>query len=133
MSSSLYFKGKIRGENKYVTIFAFPGSSNIYEIFKDNLTIPFHSTTNSVGMIFREKDIDYLIDEINIENNKYLNKITEYEKHANGNLDIINEIVELKEIVNDNNIVKEFCFILYNLLEQTEFINGFENIYLILE
>ena len=57
-------------------------------------------------------------------------KINEYEKHANGNIDIINDILDLKEYREELVSTREYLEFLDELIDNTtyNFENAFEKI-----
>jgi hypothetical protein len=117
MSSYLTFYA-VKGERKF-ELFSFSRSHPIYQEFWGNLCLSGgeHVLTNN--------DLDIILTSIREIIDKSEKKISEYEKHASGNQDLIMEIIDLKEFLEETKETYYQILFLNNLLSTVRF--GGEN------
>lgn len=113
MSSYLNIYAKFKDDSREpLLLVSYTRSSDVYQYFEQEIHPTFMGmdevrytdlTFDNVGLV-----CDALIREIN----KLNMRIEEYEKHAGGNLEIINEIISLKEYNEElKNALSECAFI----------------------
>lgn len=94
-------------------------NNELYQAFSDTINIPFGSE-NAQELTLSDLNIVY--DDIKAEVNKTQIRLDELEKHAAGNLDIIEEILNWKEYIKDKqevlNKVNALIDILCNMKQE---------------
>ena len=106
MSSYLtfYLVPKAEG-SKPLGLISYTRSSNVYQYFNDNLHVKY--ITNSEGETqyteLTTDMVDEVLDDLKNDISKAEKRILEYEKHASGNTEIIEYILEQKEYIEDLN------------------------------
>lgn len=81
-----------------ITIVCVSRCNSLYGAFSDNISVPF-GEENACELTM--SDLDYVFNDIKNEVDNTKKRINELEKHANGNLDIINEILSYKEYLDE--------------------------------
>lgn len=121
MSSYLNFYIVPKEENsKPISLISYSRNNNVYNYFNENLNPAYIGIKEIQYTELNISKIDLVLDDINSDINSINNRLLEYEKHANGNIEIIEEILNqkeyLKEVINAKNIVE---FIKSLILEST--------------
>lgn len=106
MSSYLTFYIVPKAEDsKPLSLISYTRSSNVYQYFSDNLHVQY--ITNNEGEIqyteLTTDMVDEVLDDLKNDISKAEKRILEYEKHASGNTEIIEYILEQKEYIEDLN------------------------------
>ena len=114
MSSYLTIYG-IKKEEKF-SILSFSRSHSLYQELSDNLSIPWDTEYE-----LTEDRINYVIKELGEQLESLNTKITEYKLNANGNLDVINEIISLKEYRGELEYVKAYLYIILGMVNEAEY------------
>ena len=99
--------------DKRITIGEWSSSSDIYTAFNENCNVPYGSE-NALELTM--SDLDRVYDDSKKEIEKNKKRIDELEKHANGNLDIIEEILNWKEYIEDYQKVFNYIEVLKDIL-----------------
>ena len=117
MSSYLNFyipKGNIE-EEKPLLLTSFSRSNELYSIFYDNLNIAFTGD---------EENKYTKLDVMDTSINSVSKRITELEKYANGNYDIISEILNLKDYLEELKENRDYVrFIAFIVADTTLYCN----------
>ena len=96
----------IKSANKKITMLSLSSSSDLYSELSDNLyNIPY-GEDNASELTY--DDLINIQENIQDEVNNVKNRLAEYEKHAAGNIDIINEILEFKDYLKDKEYVLNY-------------------------
>ena len=120
-------KRKTKDEpKKYVILTAYSRNTDIYKYFNDVISPTYNEdeytslTKNSVSMV-----LDSFKEEIDSANKR----LVEYEKYAINNSDLINEIIELKEYIEDLQYWKDKTSFIQDLISDIDsYDNGIEEV-----
>lgn len=120
-------KRKTKDEpKKYVILTAYSRNTDIYKYFNDVISPAYNEdeytslTRNSVSMV-----LDSFKKEIDSTNKR----LAEYEKYAINNSDYINEIIELKEYIEDLQYWKDKTSFIQDLISDIDYYdNGIEEV-----
>lgn len=120
-------KRKTKDEpKKYVILTAYSRNTDIYKYFNDVISPTYNEdeytslTKNSISMV-----LDSFKEEIDSANKR----LVEYEKYAINNSDLINEIIELKEYIEDLQYWKDKTSFIQDLLSDIDYYdNGIEEV-----
>lgn len=89
-------------ERKPISLISYSRSSDVYQYFNDTLNVAYIGMGDepqyselTVSMV------DEVLDDLRADISKIENRVTEYEKHAAGNTEIIDEIISQKEYADD--------------------------------
>lgn len=121
MSGYLNFYIVPKEENsKPISLISYSRNNDVYSYFNESLNPAYIGTEETQYTELNISKIDLVLDDINSDINSINNRLLEYEKHANGNIEVIEEILSqkeyLKDIINAKNIVE---FIKSLILEST--------------
>ena len=115
-------KRKTKDEpKKYVILTAYSRNTDIYKYFNDVISPTYNEdeytslTKNSVSMV-----LDSFKEEIDSANKR----LVEYEKYAINNSDLINEIIELKEYIEDLQYWKNKTSFIQDLINDIDYYNN---------
>ena len=133
MSSYLNIYGVSKKTKEKELIVSYSRSNDIYQAIDEEINVvtmyecaddkePRYSELCSSRVRLAIDDIEEMIS--NSEK-----RLAEYEKHANGNLEIIDEIIQLKDFIKTEYATASKMELLYDICEDTEQgFNGFEKI-----
>jgi hypothetical protein len=126
MSSYLNFyipKGNIE-EEKPLLLTSFSRSNELYSIFYDNLNIAFIGNEENKYTKLEYSDLEHILDVMDTSINSVSKRITELEKYANGNYDIISEILSLKDYLEELKENRDYVrFIAFIVADTTLYCN----------
>lgn len=88
----------------------------IFELLSKLAPIAFNDDCYKILTI---KDMDNLIAELNLNKDKWNTKIIEYSKYAYKNTELIEEILEMKKILESLKSQLEFCYTLKHIIIDT--------------
>lgn len=88
----------------------------IFELLSKLAPIAFNDDCYKILTI---KDMDNLIAELNSDKDKWGTKIAEYSKYAHKNTELIEEILEMKKILESLKSQLEFCYTLKHIIIDT--------------
>lgn len=100
MSSYLTFYAKFKGDDKKHYILSYSRNNEIYQYFDDNLNIAYCGNEMKYTEI-TINDIELVLSNIKEYIDKGEKRLQEYEKHAAGNQECIEEIIQMKEYITD--------------------------------
>ena len=85
-----------------IPLISYTRSSDVYQYYKDNAYPAFigNGDEPEYSEVTLEK-MDWVLEDLRRDINKATSRMSEYEKHAAGNMDIIEEIISQKEYVSD--------------------------------
>lgn len=120
-------KRKTKDEpKKYVILTAYSRNTDIYKYFNDVISPTYNEdeytslTKNSISIV-----LDSFKEEIDSANKR----LVEYEKYAINNSDLINEIIELKEYIEDLQYWKDKTSFIQDLISDIDYYdNGIEEV-----
>lgn len=120
-------KRKTKDEpKKYVILTAYSRNTDIYKYFNDVISPTYNEgeytslTKNSVSMV-----LDSFKEEIDSANKRLI----EYEKYVINNSELINEIIELKEYIEDLQYWKDKTSFIQDLISDIDYYdNGIEEV-----
>lgn len=102
MSSYLTFYLKVKEVEKPVSLVSYSRSTDIYQYFSENINPAFIGMDDETKYTeLKQTDVDLVIEDMNNDIGKAKKRIEEYEKHAGGNQEIIEEILNWKEYIED--------------------------------
>lgn len=96
MSSYLNIYIKAKGNDKPIEIVSWSRSDDIYSAIDDVINISWSGEELQYTELTVER-INKVIEELKLDIDKADKRIIEYEKHANGNADLIEDILSQKE------------------------------------
>lgn len=99
MSSYLTFYIKTKEEPLHLV--SYSRSTDIYQYFMENVHPVYIGTDEIQYTELSIEKVDSVIQDMESDIDKYNKRIEEYEKHAGGNQEIIDTIIELKECSED--------------------------------
>lgn len=102
MSSYLTFYILPKEENsKPIALLSYSRNTDVYQYYNDNANPPFIGLEEpQYGEVTLEK-MDWVLDDLKTDIDRALTRVSEYEKHVSGNMDIIEEIISQKEYIKD--------------------------------
>lgn len=102
MSSYLTFYLKVKEVEKPISLVSYSRSTDIYQYFSENVNPTYIGMDDETKYTeLKQSDVDSVIADMNIDIGKAKKRIEEYEKHAGGNQEIIEEILTWKEYIED--------------------------------
>ena len=118
-----------QNEEKPIQIVSFSRNDDIYSYFNENMSIYYCYEETKYTDLSDEK-ISNVIEDINNDIRSSEKRLYEYEKYASTNPDYIQEILSIKEYIEDlNRALHQTEFIRHMLSEcNYEYSNGFEKI-----
>lgn len=125
---NIYLKSKKSKEPELLV--SYSRSCPLYEALDDNLSIPYCGEEDTKKE-FTADDFGSVIDAVRQQYSTTEKRVNELEKHASGNLDIINEILSFKEYLAElNSTIEQLCFLQDIARECTYSYAGFESVML---
>lgn len=116
---SVYLHDKKSGENKYLTCYS--RNSSIYQALSENIDIAFCGEDDEKFTTVNYGDIDGVIDNLKEDREKAQRRLTETERYAKDNADLIDDIISYKEYIADINSsidqLSVFSHIIYDICE----------------
>ena len=109
MSSYLNIYGVTKEKDEHILLVTYSRNNEIYQEMDGILDIPYNGDGGNNYRKLSISDINIIIEELNKTISNVQKRINEYEKHAAGNIEIINEIIGIKEYI------KEIETIIYKL------------------
>lgn len=124
MSSYLNIYGVLKDSDKKINLAGFSRSNQFYQELNDHINIAWAGDED----VFTELTstlVHTVISDINQQISDLDKRILEYEKHANGNIDIINDILSFKEYREELVFTRTYLKFLNELIDNTTY--GFKN------
>lgn len=125
MSSYLSFyivpKRKTKEEPKqHIILCSYSRNSDIYQYFNDNLSIAYAGNEEKYTTLSKD-DINTVVKDFDNEINTANAKLTEYEKYVSNNPEYIQEIIELKSVINTLQYSRNKISFLADIIDDMEY------------
>lgn len=125
MSSYLTFyivpKAKNDVEIDPIAIMSYSRNSDVYQSFRDNLNVAYIGMDDKPNYSeLTTKKVDIVIADLNKDIKSAQDRIAEYEKHAAGNFEIIDEILSQKDYISDLEYALHKIEFIRDLVEEAE-------------
>lgn len=128
MSSYLNIYGVPKDNSKPVNIASFSRSHCIYSAFCDEINIAW-AGNGEVYTDLTANDVDLVIRSIEEDLQSANKRLQVYEKYASQNPEYIQEIISLKEFIDELNTTKHYCeFIGFIVVDAAHSFSGFSKI-----
>ena len=102
MSSYLTFYIVPKEENsKPISLISYSRNSEVYQYFNDVLHVAYIGIEETQYTELSVSKVDEVISELKNDINKAQKRVSEYEKHASGNAELIEDIISQKEWIED--------------------------------
>lgn len=124
MSSYLNIYGVLRDTGNKIELISFSRNHSVYQELTENLSIA-HVGNEETYTKLDEFNISDALNSIQSSISNTENRIIEYEKHAGGNIEIINDIIEFKEYVKELKSTAEYLNFIKELINNTTY--GWDN------
>lgn len=129
MSSYLNIYGITKEEKKRKLLISYSRNNDIYQEIDEELNLPWNGDGDDNYRQLFTSDIEAVINNLQGRIKQSNNRLTEYEKYANGNAEIIDEIIGLKEYIKDMEItIYKLYFLLDVVSDTNDGYNDFEKI-----
>lgn len=127
MSCYLNFYLKDKKTNEYKNFLSVSSNYDLYQEIDENFYIKYFSEGKLEDNVTKIElaDFDHIINNISKDIYNIEHKIIEYEKHCNGNIDIINDIVQLKDYLKEKIEIKNKIELLSSI--ELDCVNDFTN------
>lgn len=127
MSCYLNFYLKDKKTNEYKNFLSFSSNNDLFQEIDENFYIKYFSEGKLEDNVTKIElaDFDHIINNISKDIYNIEHKIIEYEKHCNGNIDIINDIVQLKDYLKEKIEIKNKIELLSSI--ELDCVNDFTN------
>lgn len=120
MSSYLSIYLKLKQNDQIIRLFEFSSSTEIYQYFNGLI----HPTwVDNKYTKLNDESLNDVLCEINNDVNNTQLRISELRLCAHGNIDIINEILELKELIKSLEYCKTQIYMIKELISHTLYMN----------
>lgn len=128
MSSYLNIYGVLKDPEKRVHLASFGRNHSLYQAINDNIYVTCGDEPTYTDLT--GTDVQRVISSINKQISDVDKRISEYERHTNGNMDIINDIIRFKEFREVLVSTKEYLYFLEELIDNTtyDYEDAFEKI-----
>lgn len=130
MSSYLNFYGRLREnpESEPVLFLSYSRSSDMYQEMYENLSVPYDEDGTKF-LKLTSSNLDEVLKQIQDNISSTRSRIKHLEDHANGNKDIIYDIVSLEEYTRDLERTRHSIEIIKDIVEEATFdYSGFSEI-----
>lgn len=89
-------------DSKPIALLNYSRNTDIYQYFVDNIIIAFFGMENDPQYTeLTEEKINCVIHDLESDIDRAQKRIEEYERHVDGNMDIIEEIISQKDYINN--------------------------------
>lgn len=128
MSSYLNIYIKAKGNDKPIEIVSWSRSDDIYSAIDDVINIPWSGEELQYTELTVER-INEVIEELKLDIDKADKRIIEYEKHADGNTELIEEILSQQEYRESlDEVLKRLYFLSDIIYDAKEEFSDVENV-----
>lgn len=129
MSSYLHIYGVLKDSKKRIHLASFCRNHSLYQVISDNIYVTWGGDEKTYTDL-TSTDVQRVISSINKQISDVDKRISEYERHTNGNMDIINDIIRFKEFREGLVSTKEYLYFLEELIDNTtyDYEDAFEKI-----
>ena len=129
MSSYLNIYGVLKDSEKKIYLAGFSRNHPLYQAINENISVAW-AGNEDVYTDLTSVEVQRVISDINKQISEVDNRLSEYERYASGNIDIINDILSFKEYREELVSTKEYLYFLEELIDNTtyNYENAFEKI-----
>lgn len=129
MSSYLNIYGVLKDSEKKIYLAGFSRNHSLYQAINENIGVAW-AGNEDVYTDLTSKKVQNVISDVNKQISDIDKRLSEYEKYANGNTDIINDIIRFKEFREVLISTREYLYFLNELIDNTtyDFENAFEKL-----
>lgn len=129
MSSYLNIYGVLKDTKKKISLASFSRSHSFYQAINENMSVVW-AGNEDVYTDLTSVEVHRVISDVNKQISDVDIRLSEYERHANGNVDIINDILSFKEYREELVSTREYLYFLNELIDNTtyDYENAFEKI-----
>jgi hypothetical protein len=97
-------------------------NNEIYQYFNDSLSISYAGNGDEINYTeLTVSHVDRVIEDLKCDIDKSKTRLQEYEKHASGNLEIIEEILNQKDYLNDLEGTLYQIYCIRNIVEESTY------------
>ena len=122
MSSYLTFYLKPRvEEHKPITLISYSRNSEVYKYFSDNINPVYIGLEETQYTELTKDKVNRVIEDLKYDISNSQKRLLEYEKHAAGNSEMVEYIIELKEYVEDLEWALQKIEFIKDLVEESSF------------
>lgn len=118
MSSYLNIYGVLKDSGKKIYLAGFSRNHSLYQAISDNIST---SWDGEVYTDLTSTEVQSVISDVNKQISDIDKRLSEYEKYANGNPDIINDIIRFKEFREVLISTREYLYFLDELINNTTY------------
>lgn len=119
MSSYLNIYGVLKDSKKKIYLAGFSRNHPLYQAIGENIYVTCGEEETYTDLTNNE--VQKVILDVNKQIAEVDKRLSEYERHANGNIDIINDILNIKEFREELVSTKEYLYFLEELIDNTTY------------
>lgn len=109
-------------DSKPISLMSYSRSNEIYQYFNDSLSISYAGNGDEINYTeLTVSHVDRVIEHLKCDIDKSKARLQEYEKHASGNLEIIEEILNQKDYLNDLEGTLYQIYCIRNIVEESTY------------
>ncbi len=109
-------------DSKPISLMSYSRNNEIYQYFNDSLSISYAGNGNEINYTeLTVSHVDRVIEHLKCDIDKSKARLYEYEKHASGNLEIIEEILNQKDYLNDLESTLYQIYCIRNIVEESTY------------
>lgn len=120
MSSYLNIYGVLKEDDRKICIVSYSRSCPIYQTLYENLHIEWAGNEDRYTELTTEK-VNAVLSEVKNQISNLEKRINEYEKHANGNMDVINEILNSREYLEELISTREYLYFINDIIDNVNY------------
>lgn len=120
MSSYLNIYGVLKEDDRKICIVSYSRNCPIYQTFYENLNIEWAGNDDKYTELTTEK-VNAVLYEVKNQISNLEKRINEYEKHANGNMDVINEILNSREYLEELISTREYLYFINDIIDNVNY------------
>ena len=114
-------------EKKHLILLSYSRSSDVYEYFDHNLDIPWTGKEEKY-LVLNKESVELVITDFKEDIKKAETRLTEYEKHVKDNSELIEDIISMKEYIEDLKFDLHTTYFILDLIINNDIYEEFEEI-----
>lgn len=114
-------------EKKHLILLSYSRSSDVYEYFDHNLDIP-RTGKEEKYLVLNKESVELVITDFKEDIKKAETRLTEYEKHVKDNSELIEDIISMKEYIEDLKFDLHTTYFILDLIINNDIYEEFEEI-----
>lgn len=114
-------------EKKHLILLSYSRSSDVYEYFDHNLDIPWTGKEEKY-LVLNKESVELVITDFKEDIKKAKTRLTEYEKHVKDNSELIEDIISMKEYIEDLKFDLHTTYFILDLIINNDIYEEFEEI-----